>query len=142
MTRSGRPVIFKSKQHRARPAIFFLAGLSIAAPAKAEMATRDLIAACRAVVDANSKEGVPNDLKSGICVGFFAAITGTLLYEDDTGRRMLGICTPDHLNTLALLNSTERFVANNPTTMSDRAIIVALSAAKHDFPCNQPTNSR
>lgn len=106
------------------------------------MAARDLIAACRTVAEGTQGQAAPSDLKSGICVGFFAAVTGTLLYEDDTGRRMLGICTPDHLNTLALLESTERFIAKNPTTMSDRAIIVALSAAKHDYPCNQSAQSR
>ena len=107
--------------------------------AHAEMAARDLVAACRSVAEAGPHPAaVPNDLKSGICVGFFAAISGVLLFEDEAGSRRLGICTPDHLDTLSLLASTERFLSKNPTTMSDRAIVVALSAAKHDYPCHRP----
>lgn len=106
--------------------------------ARADMAARDLVEACQFVVASaqDKSRPAPNDLKSGVCIGFLAAINGVLLFEDEAGRRKLGICTPDHMNALALLSSTERFLVKNPDDMGKRAIIVALSAAQHDYPCH------
>lgn len=130
---------FEMQRHYLRSVCAVFLVLVWSTSGRADMKARDLLQACRQMETEGQFDGakisVPDKAASGMCLGFFAAVVGVTLFHAADNSPILGICTPEHVSTYDLVRATEEFVAINPETISDRAIIVVLRAAKKAYPC-------
>lgn len=85
-----------------------------AGPARAELTASELLRACAEIEAQGRIEGptasIPDTAKAGLCLGYFSAVLGAMLYSNADESRVLGICTPERLNAYELARVTARFV--------------------------------
>lgn len=107
--------------------------------ARAELSAGELLQACDEVEASGRIEGstanIPDTARAGLCLGYVSAVLGATLYGRPDESRVLGICTPEHLNAYELARITRRFVQAQPRYAQERAIVVVLSAARQAYPC-------
>lgn len=120
-------------------ALLFSTMLFLGSAARAELAAQQLVDACQDIerhgrVD-DTRVELPDTAKAGICLGYFSAIAGVTLFSNPDDTRVLGICTPGRVNVYDLARAGTQFLNANPQYRDERAVVVALSAAKQAYPC-------
>jgi len=98
----------------------------------------DMQSNCRDVISSLTTEEtiqMPQDYRSGICWGFFAAIQKAMVIANESSERALGVCAPAESKRSQLIKVFDNYVSEHPERLHEEAFWVALNAYSEVWGC-------
>lgn len=107
-------------------------GSSIAAPTKPDSGN-DMLEGCTEFLKPNTN---PNSyFKAGICAGFIAGVSNTLVYARLSSPTTVPICIPDGFTVGQGTRVFLKYLDDHPETLHTEATVLAITAFRLAYPC-------